>query len=271
MLDGYCGHVDAIEPVLSGWVSETRRPSVPVGFLLCLDGGERVAVNADRERADVAAARLAGPHCGFSVALPSGWRDGNEHELALLLPDGRRLSLPGLPPRIALGLVLAEVIPAEAAGLDAVLDLLRRTDAESGHDACRVGAENAAAFNAVRAAAEGFVFYARVGGRLVGYARLDRSVNGVAEVGVVALTVLAAYRRKGLGEGLMRVLLHAAAEAPGLRQVWLTVRPDNVPALRLYEKLGFRRGKAAPLGLQMPAGEAAMLWQPSTDTSPGSR
>ena len=67
-----------------------------------------------------------------------------------------------------------------------------------------------------------------------------RGSGAVAGLGVVALTVLAAYRRKGLGEALLRALLDAAAKI-GLGQVWLSVRPDNTPALHLYEKLGFLR------------------------------
>src|SRR5207302_3036282 len=127
-------------------------------------------------------------------------------------------------------------VPAREAGLGAVLDLLRRTDGESGFDPDLVGSENAAAFNALGAPEQGLLFYARVRSRLVGYGRLDRRTGPGADFGIVALTVLAAYRRKGIGEALMRVLLHAAAQDRHLRQIWLSVRPDNVPALRLYQK-----------------------------------
>src|SRR6266853_1894689 len=104
ILKGYRGHVDAIEPVLSGWVTEVARPAAPVGFTVSIDRGDRASVIADRPRSDVAAAGLAAPNCGFSVELPVQFRDGREHELALLLGDGRNLHLPGLPPSVALGL-----------------------------------------------------------------------------------------------------------------------------------------------------------------------
>src|SRR5207302_10399974 len=131
--DGYRGHVDTIEPVLSGWIADTTHPTAAVSFWLSIDGRPRLSVVADRPRRDVvAAAGLKMPNCGFSVELPAPVRDGEEHELALLLSDGRKLQLPGLPPRVALGLVLPELIPAREAGLGAVLDLLRRTDGESG-------------------------------------------------------------------------------------------------------------------------------------------
>jgi len=259
--DGYNGHVDTIDPVLSGWIAKTAQ-TAPVHFSLQIDRSHRVSVIADRPRYDVAASGLAGPNCGFSIELPTRFCDGGEHELAVLLADGRNLDLPGLPPSVALGLVLPQVVPANAVGLDAVLELLRRNDVEAGYDPEQVGLHNAAAFNLVAVPEDGFVYYARVGSRLVGYARLDRGAGGAAGIGVVALTVLAAYRRKGLGEALMRVLLHAARAADGIGEVWLSVRPENSPAIGLYEKLGFRPEAAHPLGGRALPGEIAMLWRP---------
>src|SRR5439155_1190429 len=137
ILPGYRGHVDAVEPVLSGWVSEIAHPAAPVAFTVSIDRRHRIPVTGDRPRADVAAARL------------------------------------------------------------------------------------------------------------VGYGRLDRGRDDAVRLGVVALTVLEAYRRKGLGEALMRALLRGAAVG-GLSEVWLSVRPDNTPAVRLYEKLGFVRDASRP-------------------------
>jgi ribosomal protein S18 acetylase RimI-like enzyme len=257
--------------VLSGWLAEAGRPAAPVSFSLRIDGRHRLAVTADRPRADVAAAGLAGPNCGFAVDLPAGFCDGGEHELALLLPDGRNLALPGLPPSVALGLVVPQLLPARDVGLSAVLDLLRRNDFEAGHDPARVGPENAAAFNALTTPEDGVLFYASAGSRLVGYGRLDRVARQGGDFGVVALSVLAAYRRKGLGEALMRLLLHSAGREEGIRQVWLSVRRDNTPALRLYEKLGFRAEAEHPLGDRAGAGEIAMLWLPPGGAEAGRR
>jgi ribosomal protein S18 acetylase RimI-like enzyme len=269
VLAGYCGHVDAIEPVLSGWVVQAAHPAVPVALIVSIDGESQIPLVADRPRPDVAAAGLGGPYCGFAAALPSRLLDGAAHEVALLLPDGRNLNLPGRPQIVALGEVPAELIPASAADVDAVLDLLRRNDGEAGFDPHLVGPDNAAAFNAIRSPEQGFVVYARAGARLVGYGRLDRgrldSDRGdAAGFGVVALTVLAAYRRKGLGEALMRALLKSATATPGLRQVWLSVRPDNAPAIRLYEKLGFVRDANHPPGRWAVPGEVTMVWLPAS-------
>ena len=263
ILAGYRGHVDAIEPVLSGWVAEIARPRAPVTLSLSIDRAPGIAMTADRMRPDVAASGLAGPNCGFAIELPPRVLDGAEHGLDLLVSDGRRLNLPGIPARVALGPVPADLVPAGAANVDAVRDLLTRTDDEAGIDGAPVSRNDAAAFNAIRQPEQGFIFYARAGTRLVGYGRLDRGRGEAAVLGVVALTVLAAYRRKGLGEALMRALLRSAATA-GLREVWLAVRPDNAPALRLYERLGFGRDAHHPLGrLAMPS-ELTMVWHPAS-------
>ena len=262
ILLGYRGHVDAVEPVLSGWVNEAVSPNRPASFFLRIDRSDPIPVIADRLRVDVTAAGLGGPNCGFSLVLPARFIDGAEHELAFILPDGRSLNLPGRPSSVALGPVRADLIPAGTASLSAVADLLRRTDFEGGFDPDLVGIENAAAFNAISGTDQGFLFYARAAAGLVGYARLDRGRGGAAALGVVPLTVLEAYRRKGLGEALMRALLRAAAEEGGLREVWLSVRPDNTPATRLYDKLGFVREANHPPGGWKVPGELAMVWLP---------
>jgi ribosomal protein S18 acetylase RimI-like enzyme len=258
ILDGYRGHVDAAEPVLSGWVTEISRPATPVSFIASIDRRHLIPVTADRKREDVAAAGLAGRDCGFAVEFPADVFDGAEHEIALLLRDGRSLNLPGCPPSVALGPVRADLVPAASANVDSVADLLRRTDSEAGFDPDLIGIEHAAAFNALQAPDRGFLFYAQAGVRLVGYGRLDRGRDDASVFGVAALTVLEAYRRKGIGEALMRALLRGAAES-GLREVWLSVRPDNTPALRLYEKLGFVPDTRRPAGHWAVPGELTMV------------
>lgn len=155
----------------------------------------------------------------------------------------------------------AELIPGSAAEVDAVLDLLRRTDAEAGFDPEVISREAAASFNSIAIPDQGYQFYARVGDRLVGYGRLERSPLDRERVGVIALTVTAAYRRQGLGEALLQALLRAASEA-GPRQVWLSVRPDNLPAIRLYLKLGFVGDANPPPGGWAVPGETTMVWRP---------
>lgn len=51
--------------------------------------------------------------------------------------------------------------------------------------------------------------------------------------------VVAAVRRSGVGEALMRAL-HEQARKRGIRRVWLEVIFENTGAFALYEKLGYR-------------------------------
>jgi ribosomal protein S18 acetylase RimI-like enzyme len=51
--------------------------------------------------------------------------------------------------------------------------------------------------------------------------------------------VVAAARRSGIGEALMRAL-HEEARERGVRRVWLEVIVENTGAFALYEKLGYR-------------------------------
>jgi ribosomal protein S18 acetylase RimI-like enzyme len=76
----------------------------------------------------------------------------------------------------------------------------------------------------------------RVGGKIVacGLAVRERET-----VGLFDLVSDAGERRKGHGERLMTGLL-AWAETAGAERAYLQVVCDNTPALRLYEKLGFR-------------------------------
>src|SRR5439155_7541822 len=262
ILPGYRGHVDAVEPVLSGWVNEAARPNRPVRLFLGIDRAQPIPVIADRPRADVAVAGLGGPNCGFSLVLPAHFLDGAEHELGFILPDGRRLNLPGRPANVALGPVRGDLIPADAASVSAVADLLRRTNFESGFDPDLIAIEHAAAFNALTGPDQGFLFYARVAARLVGYGRLERGRGDAGALEVVALTVLEAYRRKGLGEALLRAVLRAAVEEGSLREVWLSVRPENTPATSLYDKLGFVRDANHPQASWANPCEMTMVWLP---------
>jgi len=57
--------------------------------------------------------------------------------------------------------------------------------------------------------------------------------------GVLGMGILAAYRRSGIGTRLVHAALKRA-KASGLSRVELEVFEDNVPALGLYRKAGFR-------------------------------
>jgi ribosomal-protein-alanine N-acetyltransferase len=87
---------------------------------------------------------------------------------------------------------------------------------------------------------------AREDGSLIGYAGLVRAGR---EAEIHTLAVDPAYQRRGIGRALLQALLaHAAGTT-----VFLEVRTDNEPAIRLYRSEGFdvigtRRGYYRPSG-----------------------
>lgn len=83
----------------------------------------------------------------------------------------------------------------------------------------------------------GFILEAQ--GKAVGYI-FGTSLFETAEVARVA--VLSSHRRKGYGETLMQAFLDGV-KARGAEQVFLEVRASNTPAICLYEKFGFCKGR----------------------------
>ena len=61
----------------------------------------------------------------------------------------------------------------------------------------------------------------------------------------MSLATAPAYRGRGLASRLLRRSSSAARRA-GAESLWLTVRPDNAEAIRLYESFGFRRTRRVP-------------------------
>jgi RimJ/RimL family protein N-acetyltransferase len=81
----------------------------------------------------------------------------------------------------------------------------------------------------------------RDGGRLLGVVGLhavDRE-NRHAQLGIFVGEP--ADWNRGFGTEATRLVVEHAFTGLGLNRVWLHVFPDNAPAVRVYEKLGFRR------------------------------
>ncbi len=79
-------------------------------------------------------------------------------------------------------------------------------------------------------------FTAIEAGEVVGHIELISTGPDSARMGRVLVDP--AQRGRGLGEQLVRAFI-AEAAARGIRTLGLFVFPDNIPAVRLYEKLGF--------------------------------
>lgn len=259
----FIGHLDAIEPALTGWVIDRRHPDQPVRVIAIVDGTHRVAAIADRARPDVAAAGHGGSRCGFALALPRQLFDGRAHDIELTADDGQQLGLAGWHSPVVLGPLRGAAIAAlGAADIAAVAVLLRATYTESGLDPDIVDNRTAAGWiGGFLGRPGGLLLGARVERRLVGYAALEAAPDPAAALGAVAISILQAYRRKGLGERLLRALLARASDRAEIREVWLSVAPENLPARRLYEKLGFVRRADPPPSLSVPANYLAMRWR----------
>jgi len=84
-------------------------------------------------------------------------------------------------------------------------------------------------------------FVALDGVRVVGWADIFREwPYAISHCGSLGMGVLPDYRHRGLGEALLRACI-AKARVKGITRIELAARADNVPAIRLYEKLGFGR------------------------------
>ncbi|MET1101813.1 MAG: ribosomal protein S18-alanine N-acetyltransferase [Pyrodictiaceae archaeon] len=100
----------------------------------------------------------------------------------------------------------------------------------------------------------GAAFYvAEVEGRVVGYVmpRVEYGfgviVHGLIRRGhIISIAVLPEYRRRGIGTALMKAAMHALKEVYKCREVYLEVRVSNTPAIRMYEKLGFKKIQVIP-------------------------
>lgn len=76
---------------------------------------------------------------------------------------------------------------------------------------------------------------AEIGGRIVGYAGMWVILD---EGHITNVCVHPDYRKRHIGEGILRVLIAAGAQV-GVERTTLEVRKSNAPAIALYEKLGF--------------------------------
>jgi ribosomal protein S18 acetylase RimI-like enzyme len=89
-------------------------------------------------------------------------------------------------------------------------------------------------------------------GVVVGAAHMDVGCNEGGRTGAINVTVDKMYRRRGIGESLVRCLIDQAKEH-GLVKVEAEPRADNLPAVSLFKKLGFEI--ASQRKLRTSAGE----------------
>ena len=93
------------------------------------------------------------------------------------------------------------------------------------------------------------------GERIVGYIGY---LGVIDEYEITNVAVSPNYRRQGIGAALVRALWKKAEEN-GIVRVTLDVRPSNLPAVTLYEKLGFTPCGARKNFYTSPREDAAVM------------
>lgn len=85
-----------------------------------------------------------------------------------------------------------------------------------------------------------------------------RNLAGDGEITNVAVTEK--FRRRGIGR---KLLSHMLKEAPrfGIGDCTLEVRAGNIPAIRLYESLGFKSEGIRPGFYEKPREDALIMWK----------
>jgi len=88
---------------------------------------------------------------------------------------------------------------------------------------------------------------------IVGFSREAR-VKNRHRGEIIQMCVQTDARGQGIGAALMRHMIAVAFGLEGLEQIQLGVASQNQTAIRLYEKLGFRRFGLQPRFYKLPAG-----------------
>lgn len=92
---------------------------------------------------------------------------------------------------------------------------------------------------------ESIYLMAYVKGAFAGNGRVNRGKGRHRHVGSIGISLRSAYRGEGIGTELMKSLIDEARTL-GLRLLTLTCFETNVPALHMYEKLGFQKAGVTP-------------------------
>lgn len=101
--------------------------------------------------------------------------------------------------------------------------------------------EAIAAFVKESEATDAIQYFALDEDRVIGWADIfPQWAQAVSHCGSLGMGIHADYRRQGLGQRLLSACIEKAWRK-GLTRIELEARSDNVAAIRLYEKLGFKR------------------------------
>ncbi|WP_395703587.1 GNAT family N-acetyltransferase [Aquabacterium sp.] len=139
--------------------------------------------------------------------------------------------------------------PADAAGFRACLDAVARERRYLAQVEA-LPLERIEGFVAQSVADDAAQYVAVADGVIVGWCDVfPHWAHAVQHVGTLGMGVRADRRGRGIGERLLRATL-AHALKNGIFRVTLEARADNLHAIRLYEKLGFRHEALARCALR---------------------
>lgn len=95
-------------------------------------------------------------------------------------------------------------------------------------------------------------------GRMIGFCD-GRSYKDIKRKHRAALgvSIHPEFRGCGLGMKMMAVLIANMKRFSGVKIIELDVMLNNVPALKMYEKLGFKKGGVFPKAFILPTGEVS--------------
>jgi ribosomal-protein-alanine N-acetyltransferase len=82
---------------------------------------------------------------------------------------------------------------------------------------------------------------ARVNGEIAGFAIARVDIGRTMPIGhILTVDIAPAYRRRGIAQKILHEI-EAIFQERGIKESMLEVREDNVAALNLYQKLGYRK------------------------------
>ena len=94
---------------------------------------------------------------------------------------------------------------------------------------------------------------------VVGYCGMYYVMN---EADITNVAVDSNYRKNGIAIAMLKEII-AGAKKKGIENVTLEVRESNVPAIKLYEKLGFKESGIRKNFYEKPVENAIIMWKMS--------